>query len=74
MLLEAARDLALDLASSWMVGDRAGDIEAGRRAGVRSILVLTGEGASCDRSAATFVANDLVEAVEFILKHSDASQ
>ena len=74
MLLEAARDLSLDLARSWMIGDRAGDIEAGRRAGVRSILVLTGEGASCDQSGATFVANDLVEAVEFILKHSDASQ
>ena len=74
MLLEAARDLSLDLARSWMIGDRAGDIEAGRRAGVRSILVRTGEGASCDASGAEFVANDLVEAVEFILQHSDASQ
>lgn len=74
MLLEAARDLALDLASSWMIGDRAGDIEAGRRAGVRSILVLTGEGARADASGAAFVANDLVAAVDFILKQSDASQ
>ena len=40
MLLEGARDLSLDLARSWMVGDRAGDVEAGVRAGVRTILAL----------------------------------
>jgi histidinol-phosphate phosphatase family protein len=74
MLLEAARDLGLDLAHSWMVGDRAGDIEAGRRAGARGVLVLTGEGSREDGVGAEFVANDLVAAVEFILKHSDASQ
>ncbi len=43
MLLEAARDLGIDLTRSWMVGDRAGDLEAGRAAGTRAILVLTGE-------------------------------
>ena len=74
MLLEAARDLSLDLARSWMIGDRAGDVEAGRRAGVRSILVLTGEGARADAGGAEFVANDLVAAADFILKHSDARQ
>ena len=39
MLLEAARRHHLDLARSWMVGDRAGDMEAGHRAGCRTILV-----------------------------------
>jgi D-glycero-D-manno-heptose 1,7-bisphosphate phosphatase len=33
MLIEAARKLGVDLGASYMVGDRAGDIEAGRAAG-----------------------------------------
>lgn len=74
MLLEAARDLRLDLARSWMIGDRGSDIAAGRSAGARSVLVLTGEGMRANADGAEFVANDLVAAVEFILKHSDASQ
>ena len=67
MLLEAARDLGIDLARSWMIGDRAGDLEAGRRAGVRSILVLTGEGAGSDRTGAEHVADDFSSAAAFIL-------
>jgi D-glycero-D-manno-heptose 1,7-bisphosphate phosphatase len=39
MLLEAAEDLGLDLAASWMIGDSATDIEAGSRAGCRTVLV-----------------------------------
>ncbi|MFE9663212.1 HAD-IIIA family hydrolase [Streptomyces sp. NPDC005955] len=39
MLHQAARDLDRDLSSSWMVGDSACDIEAGRRAGTRTALV-----------------------------------
>ncbi len=74
MLLEAARDLGLDLSRSWMIGDRTGDIAAGRAAGTRSVLVLTGEGARASAEGAEYVANDLVAAVGFILKHSDASQ
>lgn len=44
MLTKAAADLGLDLASSWMVGDKAADVEAGARAGCRTALVLTGYG------------------------------
>lgn len=39
MLLEAARRHDLDLARSWMIGDRMTDVEAGKRAGCRAILV-----------------------------------
>ncbi|MEO7319526.1 MAG: HAD family hydrolase [Chthoniobacteraceae bacterium] len=67
MLLEAARDHGLDLPRSWMVGDRAGDVEAGWRAGVRAILVRTGEGAQADGTRAVFVAEDFARAVDFIL-------
>jgi D-glycero-D-manno-heptose 1,7-bisphosphate phosphatase len=38
MLLQAAADLSLDLARSWCIGDRAGDIDAGRAAGVGTLI------------------------------------
>jgi len=44
LLLRAARELRLDLARSYMVGDTLKDIEAGTRAGVRGVLVRTGYG------------------------------
>lgn len=68
MLLEGARDHDLDLARSWIVGDRAADLEAGLRGGVRSILVRTGEGATTDASGAVFVAKDFASAADFILR------
>jgi hypothetical protein len=40
MLLAAAKDLDIDLGQSWMVGDDDRDIEAGQRAGCRTILIL----------------------------------
>jgi D-glycero-D-manno-heptose 1,7-bisphosphate phosphatase len=53
MLLQAARDLALDLKSSWLVGDKASDIEAAKRAGIAGALqVATGYGAAERQSAA----------------------
>ena len=39
MLLEGAQHYHVDLKQSWMIGDRMIDIEAGHRAGVKSILV-----------------------------------
>jgi len=42
MLLRAARMHNLDLANSWMVGDILDDIEAGRRAGCRTLLLDSG--------------------------------
>ena len=46
MLLAAARDLSLDLARSWTIGDAGRDLDAGLAAGVRGILVATGKGES----------------------------
>jgi D-inositol-3-phosphate glycosyltransferase len=42
LLLEAARVLDIDLARSWMVGDILNDVEAGRRAGCRTVLLDVG--------------------------------
>jgi D-glycero-D-manno-heptose 1,7-bisphosphate phosphatase len=47
LLLEAERTLGIDLARSWVVGDAARDLEAGRKAGVPNlVLVLTGKGSA----------------------------
>jgi D-glycero-D-manno-heptose 1,7-bisphosphate phosphatase len=69
MLLQAARDHHIDLAASWMIGDKRSDIEAGLNAGCRSILVRTGygvqEGEGMPLSA--LIADSLTEAIELIL-------
>jgi D-glycero-D-manno-heptose 1,7-bisphosphate phosphatase len=43
LLLAAARDLNLDLARSWMIGDKPRDCEAGRAAGCATVLVSAAE-------------------------------
>jgi histidinol-phosphate phosphatase family protein len=42
MLLRAAREHELDLSRSWMLGDILDDVEAGRRAGCRTVLIDNG--------------------------------
>ena len=46
LLERAARELAIDLAASYVVGDRYGDIEAGHAVGARGVLLETGHGAN----------------------------
>lgn len=72
MLLRAAREHAIDLSQSWMVGDMESDIRAGMNAGVRgTIHVRTGHGASQPAAVAlaTHAVQDLAAAVECILRH-----
>ncbi|MBO0699164.1 MAG: HAD family hydrolase [Zavarzinella sp.] len=42
LLLRAARELGIDLGRSWMVGDILNDVEAGRRARCRTVLIDNG--------------------------------
>jgi D,D-heptose 1,7-bisphosphate phosphatase len=42
MILKAAKDREIDLNKSWMIGDILHDIEAGNRAGCRTILIDNG--------------------------------
>jgi D-glycero-D-manno-heptose 1,7-bisphosphate phosphatase len=39
MILKAAEELSLDLPRSWLVGDKLADIEAGRAAGIGSLVL-----------------------------------
>ena len=68
LLLRAAADHGFDLTQTYLVGDKDSDVEAGRRAGVTTVLVLTGEGgaALADGSAPDLVARDLQEAASII--------
>jgi D-glycero-D-manno-heptose 1,7-bisphosphate phosphatase len=65
MLLRAVEALALDAETSWIVGDRASDLEAGRAAGLAGGLhVLTGYGERpAERKAALALADGRFRAV-----------
>ena len=74
LLLRAARDLGLDLARCWVVGDRYGDTELARNAGARSAFVLTGYGrgelehqSRAWQHRPDMVAENLLEAVKKIV-------
>ena len=71
LLFRAAHDLGIELKSSFMVGDRWRDMEAGRSAGCRTLFVDCGyrEPAphSCD-----FRVGSLLEASGIILAESDS--
>lgn len=68
MLLEAARRFEINLESSFMIGDKLVDIEAGRAAGCSSILVRTGYGRDEEQelSAGIEVFDDLLAAAEHV--------
>ncbi len=76
MLRRAASELGLDLRASVMVGDRVSDIEAGMRAGCRTVLVETGMHKAVPiesldgKMMATpdFVARDLRAAVAWLFR------
>jgi len=81
LLLRAARDLELDLSASYTIGDRYRDLQAGQRAGTRTILVRTGYGAKefeyhpdCEDVRPDHVADDLLEAVRWILARRSPSR
>jgi D-glycero-D-manno-heptose 1,7-bisphosphate phosphatase len=80
LVIRASKELGIALKQSWMIGDRYGDIELARNAGVRSALVLSGYGRgewenqrSQWKQQPDLVAENLLEAVELILR-SEASE
>ncbi len=70
MIENALADFAIDLENSWMIGDKAIDVETGKNAGLKTALVLTGYG---QRELAglnekpDITAENLLEAVRGIL-------
>lgn len=79
LIHRAAADFDIDLAGSWMIGDRYSDIELAHNAGVRSAFVLSGYGRGeweyqrdAWQSAPEMVAEDLLEAVRKIINTGTA--
>lgn len=70
LLLKAARDFAFNLKTSYLVGDKISDIEAGQRAGCTTIIIKNGEdrGDSMGKNRADYTASNLSEAVDLILQ------
>lgn len=66
MVLQAAREHDVDLARSFFIGDKKSDLDCGRNASVKTILVRTGYGAATDATLADFVADNLIEAADVI--------
>lgn len=72
LLEDAKREFGIDLEKSFVVGDQKADIELGRNANCKSILVLTGNGNKTkDEVKADFVARDLLDAAKWILAHDN---
>jgi D-glycero-D-manno-heptose 1,7-bisphosphate phosphatase len=75
-LFDARDEFGVNLANSYMVGDKLIDLECGWNAGVnKSILVRTGYGAKTERDSANLISkaavvDDLAKATDWILKSS----
>jgi transaldolase len=70
MLLRAASELGLDLAQSWMVGDRWRDVDCGRAAGCKTIFIDHGYAEEL-RQKPDFSARNLGEAADIILANQN---
>jgi D-glycero-D-manno-heptose 1,7-bisphosphate phosphatase len=74
MFLQASRELEIDLHRSFIVGDKLSDLEAGRAAGCREILVRTGYGDQSEKmldglaSYPDCIADNLLDASRWILE------
>lgn len=74
LILRAASELGIELAGSYCVGDREWDVEAGRRAGTRTVLVTNAENPDGPTTQADFVCRDLAEAADWIRAHVDGTR
>jgi len=73
MLFNAAEDLGINLKEAWMIGDILDDVEAGQRAGCRTILIDNGhetEWRTGPLRDPHYYAADLSEAAEIILRQT----
>ena len=71
LLRQAASELDLDLARSWVVGDRWHDLQAGTAVGARGLLVRTGYGREAERTTgvgAVGIVDDLIAAASWIFR------
>lgn len=70
MLQNALEETGIEPENAFMIGDKICDIEAGKAAGMRSILVRTGYGntINVNEISVDFVAEDLVSAANWVIE------
>ncbi len=68
LLLQAARDFKIDLAGSYMIGDRQSDVLAGVNAGMKTILVKTAN-VPVTSAEADYTAPNLLDAVKYVVNN-----
>lgn len=71
MIEQAAKDFSIDLENSWIIGDKAIDVETGCSANIKTALVLTGYGArevEILKEKADLISPNLLDAVKEIIK------
>ena len=80
LLLQAAKEMGINLSQSWMIGDGLTDVKAGEKAGVRTILLGRMKCELCrlmdeDNVHPSAIVSNLEEAAQFIsmkeAKHGD---
>lgn len=69
LILQAARKYSIDLQQSFMVGDRWKDVEAGRRAGCKTIWIDLGYDEKKPGVAPDYATQSLADAVPWILQN-----
>jgi D-glycero-D-manno-heptose 1,7-bisphosphate phosphatase len=74
MLLEAAERHRIDLARSFMIGDRWKDVEAGRRAGCRTVFIDYGYRETSPVAPADFTTQQLAAAAAWVASESARRQ
>jgi len=76
MLLAAAEEMEIDLTRSWMIGDSPRDVEAGRRAGCRTILLRPASASQeeTEPDGPDYVAVNIREAANMIKKFHRTGQ
>ncbi|MBS3105515.1 HAD family hydrolase [Candidatus Woesearchaeota archaeon] len=68
----AEKKFRIDLKKSFVIGDKKADVELGKNANCKSILVLTGDGKKTIKEAKPdFIAKDLMEAAKWIVKNDN---
>ena len=74
MILQAAKDYAITLSGTFMIGDSLRDMEAGRRAGTRTILIDLGPGADSQRTQfvpGEFKVDNLCDAADIVIRETE---
>jgi D-glycero-D-manno-heptose 1,7-bisphosphate phosphatase len=67
MLMSAARECGIDLATSVMVGDRCSDVEAGRAAGCKTVFIDLDYVSELKPASPDFTVRSIAEAADVIL-------